>query len=320
MKKVVILGTGYADYKPEHAVFSEIEYEIVELHVGMKREEVLKHLMDTNAILVRQTVIDREMFDAMECCEVIVRYGVGLDNIDLVRAKQKGIKVANIPDYGADIAVAEHAVALMFGCARRLAKRDGDVKAGKWDIGQAEPLMTFVGKTLGVVGYGAIARSFIHKVSCLGFTKVMVVDPALTEERAKQDGITKATVEDLARESDYISIHVPLLESTRNMFNKDVFAIMKPNAIIVNTGRGGIINEDDLYDALVNKTIFSAGLDTFEHEPVQQDNKLLTLDSVICSDHTAWYTVETVSTLQSKAAQEALRVFQGEPLLNWVNP
>ncbi|MGR5503189.1 C-terminal binding protein [Vibrio sp. DNB22_10_4] len=320
MKKVVILGTGYANYEPESNVLADIEHEIVELPPHTPRDQVIENLKEANAVLVRQSEIESEMYDVMGECEIIVRYGVGLDNIDLEKAKSKGIKVSNIPDYGADIAVAEHAIALMFGCARRLSKRDADVKSGKWDIGQDEPLLSFEGKTLGVVGYGSIAKSFIRKTSGLGFEKVLVCDPTLSVAQAEADGVVQSNIEELAKNCDYVSIHAPLLPSTKDMFNAQTFDLMKPTAIVINTGRGGIINEDDLYEALINGKIFAAGLDTFEAEPVEKNNKLLRLDSTICTDHTAWYTIETVSTLQSLAAQEAKRAFQGKPLKNWVNP
>lgn len=318
MKKIVVIEPGYRDYEEEKQGLAEFDpvFEIVKL--GSTKEQVLAAVKDADAIMVREAVVDKDVIDAAEKCKAVVRYGVGVDNIDLAYAKSKNIKVANVPDYGSED-VAEHALALLMGATRRIVTRDEDVRNGKWGIGQDEPIPRIFGKNLGVLGFGRIAKCFITKAKGLGFKNIFVLDPVLTEEIAKENGIIKADLDTICRESDFISVHVPLLPSTRHMIDASKIALMKKMAVIVNAGRGGIIDERALAQALKEHRIFAAGIDTFEKEPVDTENELLKLKNTVVSDHNAWYTQESVIELQSKGAREVLRVLKGEDPLHWVN-
>ena len=318
MKKIVVIEPGYLDYKEEEKVLSAHKAHFTSLPIGTAKSEILKEVADADAIMVREAIVDAEVLDAAEKCKVVVRYGVGVDNIDLNHAKGKGVYVANVPDYGSED-VAEHAVSLLVAATRRVVTRDKDVHEGKWGIGQAEPIPRMGGKILGVVGFGRIARCFAEKVSGLGFRTTMVFDPALTKEQAKEVGVQKVDLETLVCESDFISLHAPLNEHTRHMINGDLISKMKPMAVLVNTSRGGLVDEQALYEALKENKIYAAGIDVFETEPVPQDNPLLTLPNAICTDHTAWFTEESVVELQHKGAVEVLRVFDGNKPNNWVN-
>lgn len=319
MKKVVVIEPGYLDYKEEESVLASHQAHFISLPIGTAKSEILKEVADADAIMVREAKVDSEILDAAEKCKVVVRYGVGVDNIDLNYAKQKGIYVANVPDYGSED-VAEHAVSLLVAATRRVVSRDKDVHQGRWGIGQAEPIPRMGGKILGVVGFGRIARCFAEKASGLGFRTTMVFDPALTEEQAVEANVQKADLETLISESDFISLHAPLNEHTRHMINKNLISKMKPMAVLVNTSRGGLVDEQALYEALKENRIHAAGIDVFETEPVQKENPLLTLPNAICTDHTAWFTEESVIELQHKGALEVLRVFNGEKPKSWVNP
>lgn len=318
MKKIAILEPGYRDYEEERRVLAEFSPEITVVKAGAGLEEARKAVAGADAIMVREAPVGAELLRAARGCAVVVRYGVGVDNIDLEAAKALGIKVANVPDYGSDD-VAEHALALMLAATRRIATRDRDVRAGRWNIGQAEPMPRITGKNLGVLGYGRIARRFIAKASGLGFERIYVTDPVLDGEEARKAGLEKATLEELLAKSDFISVHVPLNKSTRHMIGRAEIALMRPNAVVVNAGRGGIIDEQALAQALEEGRIFAAGIDTFEQEPPRSDNPLLKLSNTVLSDHTAWYTSESVVELQHKAAMEVLRAFRGEELLHQVN-
>ena len=320
MKNIVVIEPGYLDYQEEQNVLAKYEAKFTVVPLGSSLDDIIKAVSNADAIMVREAKIDAEIIAAAKQCKVIVRYGVGVDNINLEAAKAKGIFVANVPDYGSED-VAEHAVALLLAATRRIVKRDEDVrKHGKWGIGQKEPMYRLGHKTLGIIGFGRIARQFFKKTVGIGFKQVLVSDPLLTTEEAEQLGIKKVAIDELCQQADFISLHAPLTPQTRHLINADRLALMKPNAILVNCGRGGLIDETALYNALHQHRIFAAGIDTFEQEPVNANNPLLTLDNVICSDHTAWFTTESVIELQHKAALEVLRVFDGEQPKNWVNP
>ncbi|HFM2401925.1 TPA: C-terminal binding protein, partial [Escherichia coli] len=282
-------------------------------------EEKLRQVSNADAIMVREATVSRPMIEAMQQCRVIVRYGVGVDNIDSQAAKEKGIYVANVPDYGSED-VAEHALALLLAATRRIATRNRDVRDGQWGIGQREPMFRLAGKILGVVGFGRISRCFVQKASGFGFKRILVVDPLLTDEQASQAGVTRVNLDTLCREADFISLHAPLTPDTHHLIGEAELAKMKPSAVLVNTSRGGLIDEQALINALLQKRIFAAGLDVFESEPLSAKSPLLQMDNTLCTDHTAWFTEESVVELQSKAAHEVRRAFEGEHPLNWVNP
>ncbi|SEQ09221.1 C-terminal binding protein [Basfia succiniciproducens] len=318
MKKIVVIEPGYLNYEEEKRVLAKYDAEFVVIPLGSSQTKIIKEIQDADAIMVREAKVNAELISMAAQCKVIVRYGVGVDNIDLAAAKKKGIYVANVPDYGS-IDVAEHAIALLFAITRRIVKRDVDVRKGKWGIGQLEPMYRIEGKTLGLIGFGRIAREFFRKTRGIGFTQVLVSDPVLTNEEAKQLGIKKVEIDELCQQADFISLHAPLLPQTHHLINARRLTLMKPTTALVNCGRGGLIDETALYQTLKANRLFAAGLDTFEQEPVSPNNPLLKLDNVICSDHTAWYTAESVIELQHKAALEVLRVFDGEQPKNWVN-
>lgn len=318
MKKIVILEPGYAHYREEEAVLAAFNPQFVVVPKNASDEERLQLLSEADAVMIREASLPAAYIQALERCKAIVRYGVGVDNIDLPAAKDQGIYVANVPDYGSED-VAEHALALLMASVRRITSRNMQVHNGQWNIGQAEPMYRMSGKVLGIVGFGRIARCLATKASGIGLRTILVCDPQLDAVAAEAAGVVKVSLEDLCREADLISLHVPLSSKTRHLIGRDQLALMKPSTVLINTSRGGLIDEDALYDALFHQRLFAAGLDVFETEPVKADNPLLSLPNVICTDHTAWFTEESVIELQRKAAQEVLRVFEGNKPMNWVN-
>lgn len=319
MKKIVVIEPGYLNYSAEENILQDWDPQFVVVPANASLEEKLRQVSNADAIMVREATVSRPMIEAMQQCRVIVRYGVGVDNIDSQAAKEKGIYVANVPDYGSED-VAEHALALLLAATRRIATRNRDVRDGQWGIGQREPMFRLAGKILGVVGFGRISRCFIQKASGIGFKRILVVDPLLTDEQASQAGVTRVNLDTLCREADFISLHAPLTPDTHHLIGEAELAKMKPSAVLVNTSRGGLIDEQALINALLQKRIFAAGLDVFESEPLSAKSPLLQMDNTLCTDHTAWFTEESVVELQSKAAHEVRRAFEGEHPLNWVNP
>lgn len=319
MKKIVVIEPGYLNYSAEENILQDWDPQFVVVPANASLEEKLRQVSNADAIMVREATVSRPMIEAMQQCRVIVRYGVGVDNIDSQAAKEKGIYVANVPDYGSED-VAEHALALLLAATRRIATRNRDVRDGQWGIGQREPMFRLAGKILGVVGFGRISRCFVQKASGIGFKRILVVDPLLTDKQASQAGVTRVNLDTLCREADFISLHAPLTPDTHHLIGEAELAKMKPSAVLVNTSRGGLIDEQALINALLQKRIFAAGLDVFESEPLSAKSPLLQMDNTLCTDHTAWFTEESVVELQSKAAHEVRRAFEGEHPLNWVNP
>ncbi|HAI6635184.1 TPA: C-terminal binding protein [Escherichia coli] len=319
MKKIVVIEPGYLNYSAEENILQDWDPQFVVVPANASLEEKLRQVSNADAIMVREATVSRPMIEAMQQCRVIVRYGVGVDNIDSQAAKEKGIYVANVPDYGSED-VAEHALALLLAATRRIATRNRDVRDGQWGIGQREPMFRLAGKILGVVGFGRISRCFVQKASGFGFKRILVVDPLLTDEQASQAGVTRVNLDTLCREADFISLHAPLTPDTHHLIGEAELAKMKPSAVLVNASRGGLIDEQALINALLQKRIFAAGLDVFESEPLSAKSPLLQMDNTLCTDHTAWFTEESVVELQSKAAHEVRRAFEGEHPLNWVNP
>jgi D-3-phosphoglycerate dehydrogenase len=200
---------------------------------------------------------------------------------------------------------------------RRTVTRDSAVRGGAWNVSPGEKMYRIAGSTLGLVGYGRIARAFERKMRGLGVARVLVYDPLV--EAGAFPGVESVDLNSLCQQSDFISLHAPLTSDTSRIINSTRIALMRPTVILVNTARGGLIDETALVEALRSKRIFGAGIDVFQHEPPGRDHPLFALDNVVLSDHTAWYSEESVAELQTKAAEEVAKVFQGESPKHWVN-
>ena len=312
-KKVVLINVNYPDYEVEKRVLAPLDAEISHV-VTHDLSSTIEAARFADAVMVRETLFPRAFIEALENCKIIARYGVGVDNVDLETARERRIYVSNVVDYGTGT-VADHAIALMYAVARRVAQRDKDVRKGSWDIGAREPLFSMDGKVLGIAGCGKIGRTLARKCSCLGFSEILGCDPYAQQI----DGIKMTDFDMLLENSDIISLHMPLTPESKHVINKKTLEKMKPNAIIINTSRGGLINQEDLAEALGQNKIFGAGIDVFEQEPPARDNPLFSLANVVVSDHTAWYSVESLEKLQYRAAMEVARVFRGEEPASWVN-
>ena len=318
MQTIAILEPGYADYQTERSVLAGFDAEIVPIGEQSDAVPALKAL-DPVALLVRETEVGQAELDACPNLKVIVRYGVGVDNINRDLAARRGVYVANVPDYGAENEVSEHALALYLSVQRRIVSRDAEVRGGDWGIGQRAPVPSRVNATLGLIGGGRIGLATAAKFRAIGFARTIVYDPFLDEEAARSADVTKVALDDLFPQADVISLHAPLTPQTHHILNAERLARMKPTAIVVNVSRGGLADEAALADALHRGLIFGAGIDVFETEPVAPDNPLLSAPNTVLSDHTAWYSERSVAVLQRNAAEEIARVLQGEPPRNWVN-
>jgi D-3-phosphoglycerate dehydrogenase len=313
--RVVILDDGYDHYEIETAILAGLPAELVLRPCRGQADAVLAAIADADAVLVRESPINAEALAAAPRLKGIVRYGIGTDNIDRATATSRRIVVANVPDYGTED-VADHALALLMAVARRVVSRDRHVRQGGWFVGTSEKIYRPMGKTLGLVGYGRIARTFERRMRAFGIGRVLVHDPFARTV----DAVELVSMEHLCAQSDYISLHAPLSEATWHIISAERLALMRPQAILINTARGGLIDEAALIVTLKEGRIFGAGLDVFETEPPRPDNPLLGMSNVVLSDHAAWYSEESVADLQRKAAEEIVRILRGDRPSNWLNP
>ncbi len=299
--QVLIADDRYPHYREETEVLQPLGAEIVNVK-SQAAADLAKACADADGVIVNLAPLTAAVIGAMAKCKVISRYGVGYDNVDVKAATARKIWVANVPDYcGED--VSDQALALLMSCVRKVALRDRQVRAGTWNIGSAGPQWRLQGKTLVLFGFGQIARILHRKLAGFQLGRVLVVDPFVDAETIRQAGAEKAEWDAALAAGDFFSIHMPLNDKTRGLFNAAVFRKMKPTAILVNTSRGPIIDEPALYQALKEGWINSAGLDVFAQEPVNRDNPLLTLDNLTVSGHTGWYTEESQTELKRKAAE-----------------
>ena len=216
--------------------------------------------------------------------------------------------------------VSDQALALLLACVRRISSRDRQVRAGRWDIGAREPVYRIAGKVLGLVGYGAIARTLHRKMAGFEPAEVLVHDAFIPADRIEKAGARAVPLQELLARSDFVSLHVPLTESTRHLIDRDALGTMKPTAILVNTSRGGVVDTDALYEALKAGRIAAAGLDVHEQEPPPPDYKLFDLDNVVLTDHAGWYSEEAQEALQRTTARNVALVLAGGKPLYCVNP
>ena len=314
---VAVLEPGYAEYSTEQSAVAAFGGK---LQVVKATDDAVSALSGKNvvAVLARERQVDSDIFDACPNLKLVLRYGIGVDNINLADASARRIAVANIPDYGAEHEVSDHAVALYLAVARRIVRRDIEVRNGVWNVGQSQPIPGHRDAILGIIGFGRIAKVAALKFRSLGFNRILAFDPALTPESASSADLTLASLEEICRQSDAISLHAPLTDQTYHMINEDLIGLMKPNAILVNVSRGGLVDEDALAKALTEGRIFGAGLDVFEHEP-PSNSPLTVAPNTVLSDHTGWYSEASVRELQDHAATEVTRALKGEMPIHWVN-
>ncbi len=315
-RTVVVYGHGYQHYDHELDVLAGYGVKDLEAVPEADAERAEAVLRDADALLVREAAVRAPLVDALRRCRVIVRYGIGVDNIDLAAAASRRIYVANVPAYGVD-EVSTHALALYLAVARRIVSRDRDVRRGVWGVGAREPVRRITGSTLGLVGFGRIGEALHNKARGLGFRRTLAFDPYRT---AFPEGVEPAPLETVLGQAHLVSIHAPLTPETHHLLDAERLALMRPDAILVNTGRGGLVDEGALIRALDAEALLGAGIDVFETEPPDPADPLLAHPKVVLSDHTAWYSDAAQADLQRGAAEEIARVFGGKAPRAWVNP
>ena len=280
-------------------------------------EEFLDQAKDCDALLNTYAgPITEAAMAKMPRCRIIARYGIGVDTIDLEAATRAGIIVTNNPTYCIE-EVAEHAMALLLASARKVAFYDRAVRAGQWAVPPGKPIFRLVGRTLGLVGFGNIARQVAVRAAAFGM-RVLYADPFVKEGQFKEPG-KKVELEALLKESDFVSLHPPLTPQTRRMMNDEALGRMKPTAFLINCSRGPVIDTDALVRALDARKIAGCALDTVDPEPLPEQHPLRGRENVIVNPHVAWYSEQAMVGLQSGAPNEVRRVLSGEWPVNVVN-
>ena len=325
--RIVITDDRFGHSAEEKSIFPDAQLIIADCK---REEDVIKACANADGILLNQAPMTERVIKTLNKCRVISRYGIGYDNVDIKAAEEAGIWVTNVPGYCTE-EVAEHVLGLLLSCVRAIPEKDRAVRSGMWNINR--PIRRMSGRVLGIVGFGATGKAFWKKVRGFGFSCILIADPrgeAKLEQEKALENITENTIDksggeftglfdissavsfdQLLGSSDYISIHVPLNESTRHFINKENISKMKDGAVLINISRGAVIDEDALVEALNSGKIAAAGLDVFEKEPLPPDHPFTTLSNVVLSDHCAYYSAESVSELKTRTALNAREVLEG---------
>lgn len=306
---VVVTDSRHASYEIERNILAKIDAELT-LCNCVTEEDLLHECRDADGILLDMAPMSAKVVAGLNRCQVINRYGVGYDNVAVKACTNRGITVTNVPDYCAED-VSDHALALLFSCLRQTAQRDRLVRCGEWNI-QNWRSTRIAGKTLGVLGAGRIARALIRKVSGFGLKEILVYDPYIDRDTIEALHAKKVSFEEVLSASDFISLHMPVTDETKGIIGERALALMKPSAILINTGRGPLVDDTALVSALSRCQIAFAGLDTHCVEPLPKDSPYLKLDNVVLTDHTAYNTVEGTMELKVKSAENIVAVLLGQ--------
>ena len=313
--KVVLIEHGYATTQSERQIIEAAGGEFIDAE-QFPLNQSLQLCEEADGIFCRRLEVTSEMIQRFRRCKILVRYGVGTDNVDA--ATMAGIIVGHVPDYCVD-EVSTHALALLLACVRHIVPTHQKMQRGDWDAHRGQPIYRMEGRTLGLVGFGNIGQSMARKLSGWGL-KLLGTDPFVEASRAESLGVRLVGLKTLCEQSDYISLHCPLLPETRHLMNKRTLALMKRGAILINTARGPLIDLTALSGLLDSGHLASAGLDVFEEEPLASDSPLRKHPSVVLTDHTAWYSEESQTQLQRNAAEEMVRVCAGGLPRSLANP
>jgi D-3-phosphoglycerate dehydrogenase len=277
-------------------------------------DELIRLTRDADGIICQYAPFTARVINSLEKCKIISRYGVGVDNIDIKSATSKGIIVANVPHYCVD-EVSNHAIAMIMNFARKIILFDRSIKTKIWDVMVSKPIFRFSEQVIGILGLGVIGLEVAKKLKNFNVT-ILATDPYV---KSKTEGVKMVSFQELIEKSDYLTIHTPLNEETRNIFTYDVFKKMKKTAFLINTARGGIVDQVALYKALKNKEISGAALDVLDNEPPDW-SKIPQLENLFITPHAAFYSESSLKELKKRAARAVVEFFLEGTVPNLVNP
>ena len=304
--RVVITECDHGSIEEEKKELDLIGAELILAQVN-EEEDLIQSCKDADGLINQYALLTRRVLEHLPNCKVISRYGVGVDSVDLKAATDLGIIVANVPDYCID-EVSNQTLAMILTLIRKTAFFDQKVKSNQWDFHLGIPIYRIHGKTLGLIGCGKIGLEVAKKIYAFG-VEVIAFDPYIQNAG---EGIELTDLDTVLRKSDFISIHCPLNESTRHLMGEQEFKKMKKKPILINTSRGPIVDEIALIQGLKEGRISGAGLDVLEKEPPDLQNPLLKMDNVILSPHVGFYSVESISELKRRTAENVSAVLLGK--------
>ena len=313
--KILITDPYHQNFHIEKEILAEINAEVIIGHCKTE-EDVIEICSSMDGLLVSYVPIGKKVIENLHKCKVIVKYAVGANNIDLGAATQKGIYVANVPNYCIE-EVSTHTVALLLNLVRNILVYDKSIKKGSWNPLIGDPIFRIKNKVLGIIGFGHIGKRVAEKIRPFGLT-ILIYDPLVNNELISKYGAKKVELKTLLHQSDYISLHCPLNKSTKHLIDFTEIEIMKKGVFIINTSRGEIINPKALYKAIKDEKIAGAALDVLEKDPPFLTD-IMNTDKIIYTPHVAWNSVEAEVELRKLAAQEVKRVLEGGRPLNLVN-
>lgn len=313
---VVVTDHLFPSMEDEARMFRGMDAELV---IGQCREEddVIELCRWADAILNTYARMTPRVMENLERCRVIVRFGIGYDNVAVDAATRRGIMVANTTDYCID-EVADQALAMLLACARGLFPAGRIARDGTWDLAKMPVLRRLRGQTLGLLGIGRIGTAVAARARGFGL-RVAACDPHVDEAAAREAGAELADLDTLLRTSDYVSVHAPLTPETEGMIDAGAFARMKPTAFLINVARGRIVNQSDLVRALRQGDVAGAGLDVLEREPPAPGDPITTLDNVVLTPHSAWYSEEARAEMRRRAVGQVVSVLRGELPYSLIN-
>lgn len=301
--RVVLVDQVFPDVELERSVLATVGAELI---VAKPSDDPIGLAGDADAILTTYFPIDAKAIDRLQRCRIIARYGIGVDNIDVAAARERGIVVTNVPDYSVE-EVAAHTLLMILAVLRRLVAASQNATLGDWDIKSLRPIPRFSELTVGIVGLGRIGRRVAALLRPLG-PRLIGYDPFIAEP---PDGIdAKADLGGLLQEVDVLTLHLPLSSDTHHLLGAEQFAAMKPGAVLVNTSRGGLVDTPALLDALHTRRLGGAALDVLEHEP-DDAARVADAPNVLLTPHMAYYSESALHEAQQKAATQIVKVLSG---------
>lgn len=306
---IAVTDSPFPSLDPAKVALAHLKPEL-RMAKSASAEDILAVARDADAVMVTYAKLPGDLLRQFKRCKVIGRFGLGVDNIDIPVAAELGITVTYVPDYCMH-EVSDHAMALLLALVRKIPLSNQLVRAGRWEMPAVVPIHRLDGHVLGLVGFGNIPRALAPKAKAFGL-KVIAHDPFVSAEILRKTGVEGVSFDRLLENSDYVSIHAPLNDKTRGLFNADVFRKMKKGALLVNTARGPLIDEKALLQALDSGQLGGAALDVVAAEPLAKDSPLIGRDNLILTPHTAFYSVEALNELQTKCAADVARVLSGE--------
>ena len=316
--KVAITDYSFPDLNVEEEILQAAGHSIVAWKEKKPASELSAVVADADAVITQFAPVTAEVIASMRKARVIVRYGVGVDNVDLEAAQVRGIPVCNVPGFCID-EVADHTLAFILAATRQVLQNCLHVREGKW--GLATPLTelrTLRDQTVGIVGFGRIGREVAVRLASFK-SRRLVFDPVVSADVIQAAGCEAVSLDALLAQSDIVTLHCPSTPQTRKLLNADSFARLRPGAIVVNLGRGELIDTPSLVAALQSGHVAAAALDVCDPEPIPLDSPLRSMPNVITASHIASASVKSVRTLRQTAAQIALTALRGETLANIVN-